>query len=165
MTELLPIVAEQLREHDAAYRAIACEPEYGDVAGLCEQYGYKPEEITNTLLVAGKTEPPTFAACVVLATYKLDVNKTVSSLLSVKRGRVAFATAEQTPEVTGMMVGGVTVYGLPPDLPVFVDAQVMACDEVLMGGGNLSSKLILSPSELEKLPNVKIVSGLGLART
>jgi len=97
----------------------------------------------------------------VLATTRLDVNKKVSELLAVRR--LSFADAETTMEVTGMMIGGVTAFGLG-DLPVYIDAAVMEQPRVVMGGGNRSSKLLLDPKELTKLPNVVVVEGLAKPR-
>ena len=79
-----------------------------------------------------------FACCIVLATCKLDVNKKVSALLETKK--VSFASAEQTLELTGMQIGGVTPFGLP-DIPIFIDSMVMEQKEVIMGGGNRSTKV------------------------
>lgn len=165
MSELDPAVAEQLLRFDVPFRVVAVAPEYGDVAGLYERYGFLPETIANTLLIAGRTEPVTFAACIVLATSRLDINKKAAALLGLKRGRATFATPEQVTRVTGMMVGGVTAFGLPPSLPVYIDDAVMLRDEILMGGGNLSSKVVMASDALRRLPNAEIVQGLGIART
>jgi prolyl-tRNA editing enzyme YbaK/EbsC (Cys-tRNA(Pro) deacylase) len=165
LSELDPAVVEQLLRFDVSYRVVAVAPEYGDVSGLWERYGFGPEMIANTLVIAGRTEPITFAACVVLATSRLDINKKAAALLGLKRGRATFATPEQTTKVTGMMVGGVTVFGLPSSLLVYIDDDVMAGEEILMGGGNLSSKLLIAPSALRRLHNVEVVSGLGVPRT
>jgi len=87
----------------------------------------------------------------------LDVNKKVSELLAVKR--LSFADEETTVDLTGMVIGGVTAFGIG-DLPIYVDRAVMEQTRVVMGGGNRSSKLLLNPSELTKLPNVVVVEGL-----
>jgi len=93
----------------------------------------------------------------VLGTTRLDVNKKVSELLEVKR--LSFADEETTVHLTGMMIGGVTAFGIS-DLPIYVDTAVMEQAQVVMGGGNRSSKLLLNPNELTKLPNVVVVEGL-----
>ena len=92
-----------------------------------------------------------------LGTTRLDVNKKVSELLAVKR--LSFADEETTMDLTGMMIGGVTPFGID-DLPIYVDRAVMEQVRVVMGGGNRSSKLLLNPNELTKLPNVVVVEGL-----
>lgn len=109
-------------------------------------------------MVASKSEPVKFAACVVLATTKLDVNKKVCQLLAVKKA--SFAPMDEALRLSQMEYGGVTAFGLPDDIPVYVDSRVMECDEVIMGGGNRSSKVILHPQELTKLPTVQLIEGL-----
>ena len=56
-----------------------------------------------------------------------------------------------------MELGGVTPFGLPQDLPLWVDSRVMACKKIILGGGNRSSKLLMPPCGLLKLPNVEVV--------
>ena len=62
--------------------------------------------------------------------------------------------------MTGMMIGGVTPFGLPAELPIYVDEHVMALEEVIMGGGDRSTKLMLSPSVFRRMPSVTIVTDL-----
>jgi prolyl-tRNA editing enzyme YbaK/EbsC (Cys-tRNA(Pro) deacylase) len=157
-----PAVSAALASHGVAHEVLPCDPELADTAAFCEHYGVALEQAANTILVASKkVDPPRYAVCVVLGTTRLDVNKKVSELLGVKR--LSFADAETTVALTGMMIGGVTAFGIE-DLPVYVDSAVLAQPQVVMGGGNRSSKLLLDPRELTKLPTVEIVTGLALAR-
>lgn len=142
-------------------KAIACDPDFADTAAFCEKYGYSPEDSANTIIVASRTEPVVYVACLVLASTKLDVNKTVRQLIGTRK--LSFATAEQTKDLTGMLIGGVTIIGLP-DIPLYIDKAVMDRSEIIVGGGNRSSKLVLNPDELQKLPKVEIIEGLGLPR-
>lgn len=155
---LLPAVRTAVAEYGITCETLACDPDFADTAAFCEKYGFSPGQAANTILVASrKVEPVKYAACVVLATTRLDVNKKACQLLGVKRA--SFADGETTKELTGMMIGGVTAVGIS-GLPIYVDSAVMQQEKVLMGGGNRESKLVLSPSELLKLPNVKVVDGL-----
>jgi prolyl-tRNA editing enzyme YbaK/EbsC (Cys-tRNA(Pro) deacylase) len=113
----------------------------------------------NTIVVASKKEPRQWAACVVKATTRLDVNHAVRRLMGVSK--LSFASAEETKARTGMMIGGVTVFALPPELPVYVDERVMAPDWIILGSGSRSSKIRISPQVLRRLPNATIVPGLG----
>jgi prolyl-tRNA editing enzyme YbaK/EbsC (Cys-tRNA(Pro) deacylase) len=36
----------------------------------------------------------------------------------------------------------------------------MACERVVLGGGNRSSKVIMAPAELRKIPHAEVVSDL-----
>jgi prolyl-tRNA editing enzyme YbaK/EbsC (Cys-tRNA(Pro) deacylase) len=143
------------------YEVIECDPDFADTAAFCEKYGYTLEQSANTILVASKSEPKVFAACVVTADRRLDVNGTVRRLLGVRK--LSFASADDTVAVTGMMIGGVTPFGLPADLPVYIDAVVMDQPWVIVGGGDRSSKFKLAPSELAALPGAQVVEGLSLS--
>ncbi len=140
------------------YELFACDPALADTAAFCAAYGFDPEDAANTILVIGKSDPPRYAACVVLAPNRLDVNRAVRDRLGTRKA--SFAPAESTRDITGMEIGGVTVFGLPADLPIWVDARVMERDRVVLGGGSRSWKVLLAPAELGALPGVEIVAGL-----
>jgi len=153
-------VRRQLELLAFPYELVACDPALANTAAFCEAYGYSPGDSANTIVVIGKSQPPTYAACVVLATTRLDVNRTVKQRLGVRRA--SFASAQETAELTGMMIGGVTVFGLPPDLPIWVDERVMARPRIGLGGGSRSWKVLAGPDILRRLPNVEIVPSLAL---
>jgi prolyl-tRNA editing enzyme YbaK/EbsC (Cys-tRNA(Pro) deacylase) len=161
-TKLLPRVEDALAQYAITYTTLACIPELADTAAFCEHYHVSLDQAANTILVASrKAEPTKYAVCVVLGTTRLDVNQKVCELLGVKRA--SFADADTTVQRTGMLIGGVTAIGIT-DLPVYVDSAVMRRMEVVLGGGNRSSKLLLDPHELLKLPNVEVVDGLARSR-
>jgi prolyl-tRNA editing enzyme YbaK/EbsC (Cys-tRNA(Pro) deacylase) len=145
-----------------AYELFPCDPALADTAAFCAAYGFAPDDSANTILVIGKSDPPRYAACVVLATDRLDVNRAVRDRLGTRKA--SFAPAESTREITGMEIGGVTVFGLPEALPVWVDGRVMTRDRVVVGGGSRSWKVILEPAALRSIPGVEIVEGLAGAR-
>lgn len=147
-----------LRPLGVPYELFPCDPALADTAEFCAAYGFDPEECANTIVVIGKTEPPRYAACVTLAPYRLDVNRVVRDRLGTRRA--SFAPAEATAALTGMQLGGVTVFGLPPDLPIWVDARVMGRERVAFGGGSRSWKVISQPAILLALPGVAVVDGL-----
>jgi prolyl-tRNA editing enzyme YbaK/EbsC (Cys-tRNA(Pro) deacylase) len=164
MTETIldPVVHAALLADRIVHEVLPCDPELADTAAFCEHYGLPIEQAANTILVASKkVDPPRYAVCVVLGTTRLDVNKKVSELLGVKR--LSFADADTTVALTGMMIGGVTAFGIE-GLPVYVDSAVLSQPQVVMGGGNRSSKLLLDPRELTKLPTAEVVDGLALPR-
>ena len=140
------------------YEVIPCDPEFADTAAFCERYGYPPDHAGNTILVVSKKEPRQYAACVVTASTRLDVNHAVRRLLGASK--VSFASAEEMGRLTGMLVGGVTVFGLPDGVPVFVDARVVALDYVILGTGGRTGKIRTSPEIFRRLPNARIVPGL-----
>ncbi|MEL6890694.1 MAG: YbaK/EbsC family protein [Actinomycetota bacterium] len=128
------------------YELFPCDPDLADTAQFCEAYGFAMEQSANTILVVGKVEPPVHAACVVLAHTRLDVNRTVRKRLGVKKA--SFAPGDQTMAITGMQIGGVTPFGLPDTLPLWIDARVMACERIVLGGGSRDRKVLASPEIL-----------------
>lgn len=161
-TKLHPLVEEAVTQYDIAHQVLPCLPELADTAAFCEHYGFSLDQSANTILVASrKVEPTRYAVCVVLGVTRLDVNQKVCELLDVKRA--SFADADMTIERTGMMIGGVTAIGVV-DIPIYVDSAVMQRREVVMGGGNRTSKLLINPQELLKLPHIIVVDNLAKSR-
>ena len=166
------MTAYDIREHEAAaqavrdaldalgepYEELAVDPELADTEAFCAHYGIAIELSANTIVVASKRGEQQYAACVLLATTRLDVNHAVRPLMGVKKA--SFASADETRALTGMLGGGVTPFGLPPGVPVYVDARVMECEHVWVGGGGRTTKLKVSPRVFERLPNATVVEGL-----
>ena len=149
---------ETLRNLEVIYEWIEVDPKYADTAEFCERYGFTMEESGNTIIVASKRGEKKFAACIVLGTDRLDVNKKVRNLMQVSR--LSFANSENTMELTGMMIGGVTPYMLPDSIPLYIDSKIMDLESIILGGGSRSGKLRLSPKELLKIPSAEIIEGL-----
>ena len=151
-------VVEVLDGLGVPYELWPIDPDYADTGPFCEKYGVPLENSANTIIVASKKEPKQYAACVVKATRRLDVNHAVRRLLGV--AKLSFASAEETKALTGMMLGGVTVFALPPEMPIYVDDALMAMEWIILGGGSRASKIRTSPEVLRRLPHAQIVSGL-----
>jgi prolyl-tRNA editing enzyme YbaK/EbsC (Cys-tRNA(Pro) deacylase) len=141
---------------------IPCDPAYADTAAFCARYGYPAERAANTIVVASKREPKRYAACVVLATTRLDVNHAVRDLLGATK--CSFASPEEMNTLTGMRVGGVTAFGLPDGLPLYVDARVLGLDWVILGTGGRNGKIRVSPEVFRRMPGAKVVEGLAVAQ-
>ena len=139
------------------FEIIACDPALADTAQFCEAYGYELEDSANTIVVAGKADPPVYVACVVLGNTKLDVNKVVKKRLGVRGA--SFARPDVTEEITGMSIGGVTPFGLPSHLPLWVDSRVMDRDRIILGGGSRDRK-VLVPPEILTAAGAVVVEGL-----
>lgn len=140
---------------------VDCDPALADTAAFCASYGYALDDSANAIVVAGKADPPRYVMCVVLATTRLDVNKTVRKRLGTKKA--SFADPEATAAITGMSLGGVTPFGLPADLAIWVDAAVMDRARVVVGGGSRAAKVVGPPAMLTELANVDVVDGLAVA--
>jgi prolyl-tRNA editing enzyme YbaK/EbsC (Cys-tRNA(Pro) deacylase) len=154
-------VAEFLRGWSRAGEVQVAEidPELADTAAFCAAYGVAPEISANCVVVAGKREGQVrYAACMVLATTRADVNGVVRRLLDVRKA--SFAPMDTAVAVTGMAYGGITPVGLPPGWPVYVDAAVAGTPDVVIGSGIRGSKLALPGKALVDLPGAAVVEGL-----
>jgi len=143
------------------YELFPCDPALADTAAFCAAYGFALEDSANTIVVVGKSQPPVYAACVVLATHRLDVNRTIKARFGKK---ASFASPDETRALTGMEIGGVTAFGLPDDLPLWIDAAVMDRPRIVLGGVSRSWKVIAPPSILMTVPNAEVVEGLAAPR-
>ena len=157
--ELNQSIASVLDRFEGKYELIKIDPKFADTIDFCEKYEFPLENSGNTIIVSSKKiSPVKFCACLVRASTRLDVNGMVKKLMDVRR--LSFATPDQTTELTGMMVGGVTPFGLPDSIDVFVDQSVMDLDYVIIGGGSRSYKIKVDPDIFNELPNYKIIDGL-----
>lgn len=152
------LVLEQLVQLGLDYELVECDPNLADTAAFCDAYGYAAEDSANAIVVVGKSEPATFAMCLVLADSRLDVNKVVRKKLEARKA--SFATAEQTIELTGMQIGGVTPFGTITELPLWIDSRVMEREQVIIGGGSRDRKLLVPPATLASHPTSEVVEGL-----
>ena len=140
------------------YEVMSIDPDFADTAQFCAKYGIPLDHSANTIVVASKKEPKQYCACVVLATTRLDVNHTVKKLMGASR--VSFASADETMALTGMRIGGVTVFALPPDVALYVDERLMALDWLILGGGGRSTKIRTSPEVFRRMSSARIVPDL-----
>jgi prolyl-tRNA editing enzyme YbaK/EbsC (Cys-tRNA(Pro) deacylase) len=157
------LVREFLDDCGFDYEIVPCDPELADTTVFCQHYGYALELSANTIIVKAKTGEERFVACVVLANTRLDVNKVVRKRLAARR--VSFASADETREVTGMELGGVTPLALPVDLPVWIDQRVMSAAYIVLGSGNRSTKIKIAPKALLQIPGATVVENLATDRT
>lgn len=139
------------------HEVVPCDPALADTAQFCEAYGYALADSANTIVVVGKSDPPVTVACVLLADSRLDVNRVVRKRLGVRKA--SFADAADTERITGMTIGGVTPFGLPEGLPIWVDARVMERARIVLGGGSRDRKVVAPPTILTAL-GATVVEGL-----
>lgn len=153
-----PRVTAAMDSAGVAYETMDIDPDLADTAAFCEAYGIPLENSANAILVASRKPEGHNAVCLVLAHTRLDVNGIVRKKLGVRK--VSFAPAELTVDLTGQEIGGVTVFGLPYGLPVWVDAGVLDRDWVIVGAGSRSAKIKLDPSQFRGLLGFEIVDDL-----
>lgn len=146
---------------DAALVGVAeIDPALADTAAFCEAYGSPMNGSANCVLVAGRRgELTRYAACLVLASTRADVNGLVRKRLDARKA--SFAPMDDAVAMTGMEYGGITPIGLPEDWPVLVDAAVAAAPAVVIGSGVRHSKLALPGSLAARLPQAEVIANLG----
>jgi prolyl-tRNA editing enzyme YbaK/EbsC (Cys-tRNA(Pro) deacylase) len=146
----------------AAVEAAAIDPTLADTAAFCEAYGVSLAESANCVVVAGKRAGQIrYAACMVLATDRADVNGAVRRRLDVRK--LSFLPMAEAVELTGMEYGGITPLGLPAGWPILVAPEVVAAGAVVIGSGIRASKLRLSGAALSELPEAEVLDGLTLS--
>jgi prolyl-tRNA editing enzyme YbaK/EbsC (Cys-tRNA(Pro) deacylase) len=153
-----PDVLAHLDRLGLEYEVMDCDPDLADTAQFCEAYGVPLEESANAILVASKKPEGHHAVCVALAHTRLDVNGAVRRKLGVRK--LSFAPAELTRELTGQEIGGVTIFGLPSGVPVWLDSRVLGCDRIVVGAGSRSAKIRLDPGQLVGLDGYEFVDDL-----
>jgi len=146
-------------ELSSQIEAAPIDPSLSDTAAFCEAYDVGLDASANCIIVVGRRgDVTTYAACIVLATTRADVNGTVRRLLDAKKA--SFAPMDEAVSLTGMEYGGITPIGLPTDWRVLVDARVRDVPEAIVGAGLRAAKISLPGPVLCALPGVEVVDGL-----
>ena len=158
MTDTLPKIRQFIESTKLEFEVMDCNPELADTYIFCKEYGIDLEDSVNTIVVKTKTGELKYAVCALLATTKLDINKMIRKKLGARK--VSFATIEETAKLTEMDIGGVTPLTLPSTLSLWVDSRVMQRNSIVLGGGNRSSKIKISPKIFQQTLNTEIVEGL-----
>src|ERR1700678_1843792 len=160
---LAPPVAAALRALPWAdqVRVAEIDPALADTAQFCETYGLTLEESANCVVIAGKRGAGvTYAACMVAATTRANVNGLVRQHLGARKA--SFGPVDVVTALTGMEYGGITPIGLPDSWPVLVDDLVAKTPTVVVGSGIRGSKLWLPGPLLAELPAAQVLPGLGV---
>jgi prolyl-tRNA editing enzyme YbaK/EbsC (Cys-tRNA(Pro) deacylase) len=162
--ELLAMpVAAALSQWPGADEVLVAEIDraLADTAAFCERYGVSPAESANCVVIAAKRGGNTmYAACVVAATTRADVNGLVRRHLDARKA--SFAPVGAVTAATGMEYGGITPVGLPGDWPVLVDEAVAKTASVVIGSGIRGSKLRLPGRLVAAFPSAQVLPGLGV---
>jgi prolyl-tRNA editing enzyme YbaK/EbsC (Cys-tRNA(Pro) deacylase) len=157
---LAPAVVDALRSWpDEEVLVAPIDPELADTAAFCQAYQVGLDVSANCVVVAGKRAgEQRYAACVILATTRADVNNVVRRHLDVRKA--SFAPMDEAVAETGMEYGGITPIGLPKGWPVLVDTRVIETPYVIIGSGVRASKIVLPGPALARLPGAEVVQDL-----
>lgn len=140
-------------------QAAPIDPALSDTAAFCAQYGVPEAASANCVIVSGKRGgEERFAAVVVLATTRADINGVVRRHVDVRK--ISFAPMDTATGLTGMEYGGITPIGLPTAWPILLDRAVVDAGPVVIGSGIRASKIVLDGADLARLPGAVILDGL-----
>ncbi len=154
-----PVAAALAARPGLDVRVAEIDPDLADTAAFCERYRVGLDVSANCVVVAGRRGGETrFAACVVLATTRADVNGVVRRRLDARKA--SFAAMDVAVAETGMEHGGITPLGLPDGWLLLVDAAVAGSPLVVVGSGVRRSKLVLPGHAVAALPGAEVVEGL-----
>jgi len=158
---LAPAVAQFLAHWRHAGDVLVAEidPDLADTAAFCDRYDIGLDVSANCVVIAARRGDTTrYAACVVLATTRADVNGVVRRHLDARKA--SFAAMDDAVERTGMEYGGITPLGLPADWQILVDAAVVDAGTVVVGSGVRRSKIALPGAALADVPNAQVITDL-----
>jgi prolyl-tRNA editing enzyme YbaK/EbsC (Cys-tRNA(Pro) deacylase) len=157
-SEAPDLVAEPVRPHlqDGLWVS-AIDPGLADTAAFCENYDIGLDISANCVVVeARRADRAWFAACIVLATTRADINGIVRKHLNARK--ISFAPVDSAVSLTGMEYGGITPVGLPEDWAVLVDTNVIDQERVIIGSGIRGSKILAATGVLASLPNAEVLA-------
>lgn len=160
-TDLLaePVAKALASLDDTQIGVVAIDPDLADTAAFCEAYGSPLEASANCVVVAGKRAGEVrYAAALVLATTRADVNGVIKRRLDVRKA--SFAPMDDAVDLTGMAYGGITPVGLPADWPILVDKAVADSPELVIGSGIRGGKLLVTGELLANLPGAEVIEDL-----
>lgn len=142
-----------------AFLAAPIDPALADTTEFCAHYGVPMAASANCVIALGKRAgEERFAAVVVLATTRADINGAVRKHLDVRK--ISFAPMDRATGESGMEYGGITPVGLPADWPILLDARVAAAGPVVIGSGLRASKIVVDGAALAGLPHATVIDGL-----
>jgi prolyl-tRNA editing enzyme YbaK/EbsC (Cys-tRNA(Pro) deacylase) len=143
-----------LRDAAAAAQVLVApiDATLADTAAFCDAYGVLREESVNCVVVAGRRgEVTSYAACLVQATRRADVNGVVRKAMDSRKA--SFAPMDDAVSLTRMEYGGITALGIPDGWAVLVDSAAQSLEGlVVIGSGLRRSKIALPAALLADLP-------------
>lgn len=135
---------------------VEIDPNLADTTAFCEKYNVGLDISANCVVIEAKrADRIWYAACMILATDRVDVNNIVRRKLDARK--ISFAPMDTAVKLTDMEYGGITPVGLPPVWPIIIDMAVSEQEHVVIGSGLRKSKLLVPSELLTKLPNATVM--------
>lgn len=147
---------EAIKQHSLQNVLVSnIDPNLADTAAFCEAYGIGTDVSANCVVVEARRADKTwYAACIILATNRADINGTVRRHLDARK--ISFAPMDKATSLTQMEYGGITPIGLPDNWQLIIDEAVMKQEHVIIGSGIRGSKLLVESSVFKNLSNTTI---------
>ncbi len=164
---LAPSVAEAIEAWNEgivpdAFLVAEIDADFADTRAFCEHYDVPLDRSANCVIVTARRGGRSwFAACVILATTRADVNGVAKRQLGASK--ISFAAMDDATRASGMEYGGITPIGLPNEWPVLIDERVAASDWVIVGSGLRRSKFVVPGRALAEMPSAVVLTDLGRA--
>ena len=155
MLEIHKTVAKLYENNKEYLEIFECLDEFSDTENFCNHYGFDIEDSCNAILIKAKKPEEFYAMFCVLGANRLDVNHKAKEAMGAKR--VSFASRDEAELVTEQIYGGISPLGLPENIKVFIDKNVIEREKLFIGAGNRVSKFFLSPETLIKLSNAEVL--------
>lgn len=132
------------------------DPQLSDTAAFCDKYEIGLDVSVNCVIVEAKrTDKTWYAACLVPATVRADINGIVRRELGARK--ISFAPMEKATFLSDMAYGAISPIGLPNDWPILVDSAAAALEHAVIGSGIRESKLLVPGNLFASLPNAKVM--------
>ena len=155
MLEIHKTVAKLYENNKEYLEIFECLDEFSDTENFCNHYGFDIEDSCNAILIKAKKPEEFYAMFCLLGANRLDVNHKAKEAMGAKR--VSFASRDEAELVTKQIYGGISPLGLPENIKVFIDKNVIEREKLFIGAGNRVSKFFLSPETLIKLSNAEVL--------
>ena len=155
MLEIHKTVAKLFENNKEYLEIFECLDEFSDTENFCTHYGFDIEDSCNAILIKAKKPEEFYAMFCLLGANRLDVNHKAKEAMGAKK--VSFASRDEAELVTKQIYGGISPLGLPENIKVFIDKNVIERKKLFIGAGNRVSKFFLSPYVLIKLSNAEVL--------
>ena len=155
MLEIHKTVAKLYEDNKEYLEIFECLDEFSDTENFCNHYGFDIEDSCNAILIKAKKPEEFYAMFCLLGANRLDVNHKAKEAMGAKR--VSFASRDEAELVTKQIYGGISPLGLPENIKVFIDKNVIEREKLFIGAGNRVSKFFLSPETLIKLSSAEVL--------
>ncbi|AWN19021.1 YbaK/EbsC family protein [Streptococcus sobrinus] len=156
-----PAVAEFVQKQGLSQtvKVARINPDFADGELLSKEYDIPYKMEVNCLVVEGsRGEDKKYAALLVPYGKRAKTNATVKRPLDASK--IHFADLEVVLEMTGMEFGSITPLGLPDDWKILVDSSLLEQEKLVIGGGLVTSKLLLPAEVLVSLAQAEVIEGL-----